>query len=157
MTTLYENAIVVTLGADNQVIWNAGVAVDGENIAGVGDLQTVRKRFPESDAVDCGGMLILPGFICAHHHFYSSMARGMSIPGTPASNFVEILERLWWRLDRALSDEDILLSAQIPLVECIRNGTTTVIDHHASPGARDGSLKFRAHPRVPRPCVQRDE
>ena len=61
-------------------------------------------------------------------------------PGAPAANFVEILERLWWRLDRALLDEDVTLSAQIPLIECIRNGTTTVIDHHASPGSREGSL-----------------
>jgi cytosine/adenosine deaminase-related metal-dependent hydrolase len=53
---------------------------------------------------------------------------------------VEILERLWWKVDRALDEEDITLSAQIPLIECIRNGTTTVIDHHASPGMRDGSL-----------------
>ena len=90
--------------------------------------------------MDCAGKLILPGFICTHHHFYSTMARGMAIPGTPASNFVEILERLWWKLDRALLDEDVTLSAQIPLIECIRNGTTTVIDHHASPGSREGSL-----------------
>src|SRR5512143_926146 len=68
------------------------------------------------------------------------MARGMAIPGEPASNFVEILERLWWKLDKALCDEDILLSAQIPLIECIRNGTTTIIDHHASPSQREGSL-----------------
>ena len=92
------------------------------------------------ESVDCAGKLILPGFICTHHHFYSTMARGMAIPGTPAVNFVEILERLWWRLDRALLDEDVTLSAQIPLIECIRNGTTTVIDHHASPGSREGSL-----------------
>jgi len=64
----------------------------------------------------------------------------MAIPGEPASNFVEILERLWWKLDKALSDEDITLSAQIPLLECIRNGTTTIIDHHASPSMRAGSL-----------------
>src|SRR5512143_3060637 len=68
------------------------------------------------------------------------MARGMAIRGQPAANFVEILERLWWKVDRALAEEDITLSAQIPLIECIRNGTTTVIDHHASPGLRDGSL-----------------
>jgi cytosine/adenosine deaminase-related metal-dependent hydrolase len=68
------------------------------------------------------------------------MARGMGIPGEPAANFVEILERLWWKVDRALSEEDILLSAQLPLIDCIRNGTTTVIDHHASPSMRDGSL-----------------
>jgi putative selenium metabolism protein SsnA len=64
----------------------------------------------------------------------------MAIPGELASNFVEILERLWWKVDRALLEEDITLSAQIPLIECIRNGTTTVIDHHASPGMVDGSL-----------------
>jgi putative selenium metabolism protein SsnA len=64
----------------------------------------------------------------------------MAIPGEPASNFTEILERLWWKLDKALSDEDITFSAQIPLIECIRNGTTTVIDHHASPASREGSL-----------------
>jgi putative selenium metabolism protein SsnA len=68
------------------------------------------------------------------------MARGMAIPGEPAKNFVEILEKLWWKVDRALDEEDILLSAQLPLVDCIRNGTTTVIDHHASPSKRDGSL-----------------
>jgi putative selenium metabolism protein SsnA len=64
----------------------------------------------------------------------------MSIPGAPAANFVEILERLWWKVDRALAEEDITLSAQLPLIDCIRNGTTTVIDHHASPSMRDGSL-----------------
>lgn len=140
MTTLYEHGIVVTLGAANRVIWDGAVAVDEQNVSGVGPSGELRKRFPAARSVDCTGQLILPGFICAHHHFYSTMARGMAIPGEPASNFVQILERLWWKLDRALSDEDVTLSAQIPLIECIRNGTTTVIDHHASPAARDGSL-----------------
>ena len=106
----------------------------------VGSTAEMRKQSPQAEVVDCTGKLIMPGFICAHHHFYSTMARGMAIPGEPASNFVQILERLWWKLDRALSDEDITLSAQIPLIECIRNGTTTVIDHHASPAMREGSL-----------------
>ena len=140
MTTRFENGIVVTLGSNNQVLWNGSVVTDGENIVAVGDTLEVKKRFPNSDAIDCGGKIVLPGFICAHHHFYSTMARGMAIPGEPASNFVEILERLWWKVDRALNEGDITLSAQIPLIECIRNGTTTVIDHHASPSMRDGSL-----------------
>jgi putative selenium metabolism protein SsnA len=140
MTTRFENAIVVTLGKDNHVLWNTSVVVEGENIAAVGPTAEMKQRFPQAEAVDCTGKLILPGFICTHHHFYSTMARGMAIPGEPASNFVEILERLWWKLDMALSDEDITLSAQIPLIECIRNGTTAVIDHHASPAMREGSL-----------------
>ena len=140
MTTRFENGIVVTLGEKNRVLWNATVVVDGERIAAVGDAAEMKRRFPDGEAVDCSGKVILPGFICTHHHFYSTMARGMSIPGEPASNFVETLERLWWKVDMALDEEDITLSAQLPLIDCIRNGTTTVIDHHASPAMRDGSL-----------------
>jgi len=140
MTTRFENGIVVTLGKNNKVIWNGAVVTEGESIVAVGDAKELQKQFPNAEGIDCAGKIVLPGFICAHHHFYSTMARGMSIPGEPASNFVEILERLWWKVDRALLEDDITLSAQIPLIECIRNGTTTVIDHHASPGMRDGSL-----------------
>ncbi len=140
MATRFENGIVATLGKDNQVLLNGSVVTDGEKVVAVGDSAEMKKRYPNAGAVDCNGKVVMPGFICTHHHFYSTMARGMAIPGEPASNFVEILERLWWKLDMALSDEDITLSAQIPLIECIRNGTTTVIDHHASPSMRDGSL-----------------
>ncbi|MGD0612357.1 MAG: putative aminohydrolase SsnA [Anaerolineales bacterium] len=140
MAIRFENGIVTTLGQDNQVMWNATVVTEEDRIAAVGDSAKMKKQFPNAEAVDCSGKIILPGFLCTHHHFYSTMSRGMAVPGEPASNFVEILERLWWRLDRALTEEDITLSAQIPLIECIRNGTTTVIDHHASPGKREGSL-----------------
>ncbi len=140
MITRFENGIVVTLGTKNQVVWDGCVVTDGEGIVAVGKAPDLRQRFPDGEGVDCSGKIILPGFICAHHHFYSTMARGMGIPGEPAANFVEILERLWWKVDRALAEEDITLSAELPLIDCIRNGTTTVIDHHASPSMRDGSL-----------------
>ncbi len=140
MTIRFENGMVVTLGPENRVLWNASVVTEGEQIVAVGHATEMERQFPNAERVDCQGKIILPGFICAHHHFYSALARGMRIPGEPAANFIEILERLWWKVDRALDEEDILLSAQIPLIECIRNGTTTVIDHHASPSASDGSL-----------------
>lgn len=140
MTIRFENGIVVTLGEKNRVIWNASVVTEGEKVVAVGDARQLENRFPDAEKVDCSGKIILPGFICAHHHFYSTMARGMNIPGEPAANFVQILERLWWKVDRALGEDDILLSAQLPLMDCIRNGTTTIIDHHASPSVRDGSL-----------------
>ena len=109
-------------------------------IVAVGEAKEMRQKYPDAHSIDCTDKLILPGFICAHHHFYSTMARGMGIPGEPAENFVQTLERLWWKVDRSLSEEDILISSQIPLMECIRNGTTTIIDHHASPSMREGSL-----------------
>jgi putative selenium metabolism protein SsnA len=140
MTIRFENGIVATLGKDNKVMWNASVVTEGEQIAAVGPSAEMKAKYPKAEVVDCANKVILPGFICTHHHFYSTFARGMGIPGEPASNFVEVLERLWWKVDRAIIGDDILLSAQIPLIECIRNGTTTIIDHHASPSASDGSL-----------------
>jgi putative selenium metabolism protein SsnA len=140
MATRFENGIVVTLGKNNRVLWNGSVVTDGENIVAIGSAAEMKKKYPNAESVDCTNKVVLPGFICTHHHFYSTFARGMGIPGEPASNFVEVLERLWWKVDRAIVGDDILLSAQIPLIECIRNGTTTIIDHHASPSASDGSL-----------------
>ncbi len=140
MATRFENGIVVTLGPNNRVIWNGAVVTEGETIVGIGTAAEMKRKYPQADTVDCTNKVVLPGFICTHHHFYSTFARGMFIPGEPASNFVEVLERLWWKVDRAIVGDDILLSAQIPLIESIRNGTTTIIDHHASPSASDGSL-----------------
>jgi len=140
MAIRFEHGIVVTLGEENRVLWDGSVVTEGDRIEAVGQAAEMTSRYPEAEVVDCSGKIILPGFICAHHHFYSTMARGMAPPGEPASNFVEVLERLWWKLDMALSEEDITLSTQIPLIECIRNGTTTIIDHHASPSYREGSL-----------------
>ncbi len=140
MAIRFENGIVATLGKENRVLWDATVVTEGDRVEAVGQAADMASRFPDAEVVDCSGKIILPGFVCAHHHFYSTMARGMAPPGEPASNFVEILERLWWKLDMALSEEDITLSTQIPLIECIRNGTTTIIDHHASPSYREGSL-----------------
>ncbi len=140
MTIRFDNGIVVTLGSQNRILWNASVVIEGEHIVAVGPTSQIEPHFPQAERIDCQGQIILPGFICAHHHFYSALARGMAIPGEPPANFVQILERLWWKLDRALDEEAILLSAQLPLIESIRHGTTTIIDHHASPSASDGSL-----------------
>ncbi|MCO5165949.1 MAG: amidohydrolase family protein [Planctomycetes bacterium] len=92
--------------------------------------------------VDLGGRLVLPGLVNAHTHLYSTLARGMPpLPGTPPRDFVGVLERLWWPLDRALTLDDVYLSAFFGLLECVRAGVTTVIDHHASQGAVAGSLE----------------
>jgi putative selenium metabolism protein SsnA len=82
---------------------------------------------------------VLPGFINAHTHFYSAFARGLG-KAAPSASFVEVLEHLWWRLDKALLLEDCRVSALITLIDAVRHGTTTLIDHHASPGAVRGSL-----------------
>jgi putative selenium metabolism protein SsnA len=90
--------------------------------------------------IDCGGCLVVPGNVCAHTHVYSALARGMPFALDPPTNFVEILQRVWWRLDRALDDESVRASALVGGMEALLAGTTTLVDHHASPNAIDGSL-----------------
>src|SRR3989339_2008807 len=135
---LIINGTLITLGDSNEVIPEGGLYIKNGSIEDMGLSQAIQKRYPNVKVgIDAKHKVIMPGFICAHHHFYSTMARGFAPPGEPAENFGQILERLWWRLDRALTSDDVRLSALIPLIECIRNGTTTVLDHHASPACRD--------------------
>ncbi len=97
-------------------------------------------RYTPDRTIDAGGNVVMPGLINAHHHLYSTFARGFSPPGVPARNFEQILSRLWWKLDRALDAEDVYYSSLLALMEAARAGCTTVIDHHASPSCADGSL-----------------
>jgi putative selenium metabolism protein SsnA len=106
----------------------------------VGASADLERTYPRAKRLDAGGKLVMPGMICAHTHFYGAFARGMAVPGDPPANFLQILERLWWKLDRALTLEDSKYSALVALVDAIRHGTTTLIDHHASPTSIDGSL-----------------
>ena len=80
------------------------------------------------------------GLVCAHHHLYSSLARGMPAPTSTPTSFVEILNSVWWKLDQALDLETIAWSAKLGALEALRSGTTCIIDHHESPNAIEGSL-----------------
>ena len=112
---------------------------DGK-IDAIGPEHELRERYPEELILDAEGQLIMPGNICAHTHFYGAFSRGMAIPGEPAIDFAQILEKLWWKLDKALDEEGVFYSAMTLLIDAIKYGTTTLIDHHASPNLIDGSL-----------------
>lgn len=135
---LITNGLLVTLDRQNRFIENGKLYIEGNHIVDVGDFPADRYR-PDR-VIDAGGRPVLPGLINAHHHLYSTFARGFTPPGEPARNFEEILSRLWWKLDRALDEEDVYYSSLLVLMEAARAGCTTVIDHHASPSCVDGSL-----------------
>jgi len=141
---LITHGQVFTLGKQDELIPDGAIFIEGDTIAEVGSTFALGAKYPGAERLDAGGKLVLPGSICGHTHFYGAFARGMAIPGTPATNFVEILEKLWWKLDRALLWDDVRYSALICLVDAIRHGTTTLIDHHASPNVIDGSLDIIA-------------
>ena len=144
---LLGNGVVVTsLSAGNaklSVISDGAVAWQGERILAVGPEAELRRAHPTAPFLNAHGGLILPGLINLHHHFYAALARGLD-PGVPLTSFADILDGLWWRLDRALDLETVRLSAQLSVADCIRWGCTTVFDHHASPSCLAGSLDILA-------------
>jgi putative selenium metabolism protein SsnA len=136
------HALVVTLGSEHTVVPDGAVAYDDKQIHAFGPTAEIKKRFPKARMINAGGKTLLPGLVNTHMHLYSTFARGISLKDAPPENFVEILERLWWRLDKALKMDDLYYSAMVPLLSAAANGVTSLIDHHASPHALGGSLEM---------------
>ena len=137
---LITNGRLVTWGETNELIHDGALLLQAGRIVDMGNSTDLRARYPDVEELDARNQLVMPGNICAHTHFYGAFARGMGVPGPPMKDFPDILRRLWWRLDRALLDVDVEYSALVCLVDAIKHGTTTLIDHHASPNAIDSSL-----------------
>jgi len=135
---LITNGKLITWGQPNQVLEGQALYIENGLIAAMGPQAEMLARYPQAEQLDAQGQYVMPGNICAHTHFYGAFARGMAIPGAPAKDFPEILQKLWWPLDLALDEEAVRYSALVCMVDAIRHGVTTLIDHHASPNAIDG-------------------
>ncbi|NCD34680.1 MAG: putative aminohydrolase SsnA [Spartobacteria bacterium] len=135
---LIKNGTVVPMDGEESFYRNGMVLIRDGIIRYVGSDEI--EDVGDVPVLDARGGVIMPGFINAHMHLYSTFARGMSPKMPPARDFNDVLERLWFPLDRQLSAEDIRMSSLAAYVECIRMGTTTIIDHHESQGFQSGSL-----------------
>lgn len=128
-------------GAD-RLIEDGAILIDKDTIETVLTREALSSYElpPSVERIDGVRKLAIPGLINAHTHLYSSLARGMALPGYSPQTFTQILEQLWWRLDKALDAETVRVSALVGAMEAARCGVTTLIDHHASPHAIKGSL-----------------
>lgn len=137
MDILIKNGIIITLGFEPRVLYDHSVFIEDGKIKSIDRNEAFTGIYDK--VIDAKGKVVMPGFINAHMHFYSTLVRGLG-KAAAASNFSEVLENLWWRLDRKLGHEDTYYSALIMALNAVRHGTTTLIDHHASPFAVKGSL-----------------
>lgn len=137
---LVGNGRLVTRGMPNRVLENGCVAIEETRIQEVGDTAQLRTKYPDAQWINAKGGMILPGLINAHNHIYSAFSRGISIRGYQPKGFLDVLDGMWWTIDRHLLLEDTRYSALCTYIDCIKNGVTTVFDHHASYGEIPGSL-----------------
>jgi len=137
---LITNTKIITWKDGQEILEDQAVLLEGGIIQEIGAAEALKQQHPEEEVFDARGQYLMPGNICAHTHFYGAFARGMGIPGDAPRDFPEILKRLWWPLDMALDEQGVRYSALVFAVDAVKNGTTTLFDHHASPNFIDGSL-----------------
>ena len=137
---IVHSGTIITMDPANPVIFRGALVMEGQKIIALGDAGELLAQYPGAEKLDAKGGIIMPGMHNTHMHLYSAFARGMGLAGFSPSNFNDILEGLWWRLDKVLTAQDNYYSAMVTGIEAIKNGTTTLIDHHASPFSAAGSL-----------------
>ncbi|HJN77247.1 MAG TPA: amidohydrolase family protein [Myxococcota bacterium] len=107
-----------------------------------GEIVSVGRDLAGDEVRDLGGRWVMPGLVCGHTHLYSALACGMPVlPGVPR-DFADMLTKVWWHLDQALDAESVEVSGLVGGLAALRAGVTTVVDHHASPSAIEGSLEL---------------
>lgn len=134
------NGKTITRDTQNPYIEDGAVAIDGTKIVAVGTTDELKGRYKDAEYIDAKRGVIMPAFINTHEHIYSAMARGLSINGYNPKGFLDILDGQWWTIDRHLTLEQTKYSAIDTYISCIKNGVTTVFDHHASFGHITDSL-----------------
>ena len=143
-----EGVCMILIGGGNVITWDrerpfiedGAVLTDGGRIRALGSTKELKETWKDAEYVDVRGRLIMPGLINMHEHIYSALSRGISINGYAPKGFLDILDGMWWTIDRHLTEAQTRKSARATYIDCIKNGVTTVFDHHASYGSVSGSL-----------------
>ena len=135
---LIKNITIMETVPPFKVTENADVVITGSLIEKAG--VNAGKDVSAAKIIDGKGKILIPGNVCAHHHYYSALSRGMLISAGPQTDFIQVLKEWWWRLDRALDEESVYYSSLVASMEAVRQGTTGIVDHHASPSFIRGSL-----------------
>ena len=137
---LLANGKLITRDSALPYLSDGGVVIDGTRIVEVGKTTDLKNNYPQAEFIDARGGVIMPGLVNAHTHIYSALARGLSIDGYNPTTFYEVLDGQWWYIDRHLTLKGTRASADALYMDCIKQGVTTIFDHHASYCEIPGSL-----------------
>jgi len=138
MTIVIKNATVMQTMTPVSVAEGQDIVIKDSLIEKVG--KGAADGVQADKVIDGTGKVVIPGNVCGHHHYYSGLSRGMLISAGPQTDFIQVLKEWWWRLDRGLDKEACYYSSLICSIDAIAAGTTSCIDHHASPNFIKGSL-----------------
>ncbi len=134
---IIENAFIVTANAKNSIIPKGYIRIEGNRI------EAIAEGDPKDNAdeiIDASGCVVIPGLITAHTHLYGILLRGATLNIEPPMDFAQVLQRVWWPVDEALTIEDAKASALSASADMLRNGSTFFADTYSGPNSIEGSL-----------------
>ncbi len=134
---LIENGLIVTGDQRGRIFENGFIKIEGNTIKDIG---FGKPKGSADTVIDASGCVIIPGLITAHTHLYGILLRGASLNIKPPTDFAQVLQRVWWPVDEALSVEDAYASALSASAEMLRNGSTLFADTYSGPNSIEGSL-----------------
>ena len=133
---MIKNGLIVTMDRGRR-IFNGSVAIENGKIIAAG--RTVKVGKPE-EVMDAKGKIVIPGLVCSHTHLYGMLLRGAPLRIEPPTDFLQILQRVWWPMDEAMTRDDAYASALIASLEFLKTGTTLFADTFSGPNAIGGVL-----------------
>ncbi|RDE11336.1 MAG: amidohydrolase [Candidatus Thorarchaeota archaeon] len=134
---LIKNGLIVT-GNERGAIYGKGhVSVSNGMITSIGPGGPSMKA---DTVIDASGCVVIPGLITAHTHLYGILLRGASLNVDPPTDFAQVLQRVWWPLDEALTVDDAYASALSASADMLLNGSTLYADTYSGPNSIEGSL-----------------
>jgi 5-methylthioadenosine/S-adenosylhomocysteine deaminase len=137
---LVENGILVTMDKQRRILEGHSIAIRDGRIVEIGTTANLKKKYASAEVIDATGRIVMPGIVCSHSHLYGMLLRGASLKLSPPSDFTQILQRVWWPVDEALTFEDAYASALMASVEFAKAGVTTFADTYSGPNSISGVL-----------------
>jgi 5-methylthioadenosine/S-adenosylhomocysteine deaminase len=137
---LVKNGVIVTMDVQRRILESFCVAIEDGRIVEIGKTADLEKKYTSAEVLDASGHIVMPGIVCSHSHLYGMLLRGASLKITPPSDFTQILHRVWWPMDEAMTFEDAYASALVACLEFAKSGVTTFADTYSGPNSIQGVL-----------------
>lgn len=135
---LIKNGMIVTGDKRGNIIPKGFIRVNDGKIA---EIKEGDPSYTAETVIDASGGVIIPGLITAHTHLYGILLRGASLNIKPPTDFAQVLQRVWWPVDEALTVDDAYASALSAGADMLRNGSTLFADTYSGPNSIEGSLQ----------------
>ncbi|MEM3571553.1 MAG: amidohydrolase family protein [Candidatus Bathyarchaeia archaeon] len=141
---IIKNGLIVTMDKQKRIIENGAIAIENEKIIDIGKTIELEKKYKADKIIEAKGKIVIPGLICSHTHLYGMLLAGAPLKIVPPSDFSQILQRVWWPMDEAITQEDAYTSALIGCLAFLKTGTTCFADTYSGPASIENCLDYIA-------------